>query len=205
MMDSDDQRSDAEAVAEAEQEGGERAEDAREAPDASQKLSDEIREELDELERLRERHLRLAAEYDNYRKRTRRELTEAARRAQGDLMARLLDALDDLERVMSTPAEATTVEALHEGVELVQRKLHKELADAGLERIEAEGERFDPRLHDALMTLPVEDPELDETVGRVLSTGYRLGDRVLRPARVQVLQYRPGGTGERPEDGDGAP
>lgn len=162
------------------------------AADPSERLSDEIRAELAELEALRERHLRLAAEYDNYRKRTRRELAEASERAQGGLIARLLDGLDDLERVLATPAEATTVEALHEGVELVERKLRKELSDAGLERIEAEGEPFDPRLHDALLTIPVADPELDEVVSRVLVNGYRLGDRVLRPARVEVMKYQPG-------------
>ncbi len=173
--------------------------------DASQRLSDEIREELAELEALRERHLRLAAEYDNYRKRTRRELTEASERAQGELMVRLLDGLDDLERVLATPAEATTVEALHEGVELVERKLRKELADAGLERIEAEGEPFDPRVHDALLTVPVADPDRDEVVSRVLVSGYRLGDRVLRPARVEVMKYQPGaGDAMRDGAGDGA-
>ncbi len=170
--------------------------------DDSERLSDEIRAELAELEALRERHLRLAAEYDNYRKRTRRELAEASERGQGELIVRLLDALDDLERVLATPAEATTVEALHEGVELVERKLRKELADAGLERIEAEGQPFDPRMHDALLTAPVADPERDELVSRVLVNGYRLGDRVLRPARVEVMKYQPG-AGAAAEDGAG--
>jgi molecular chaperone GrpE len=173
--------------------------------DPSERLSDEIRAELAELEALRERHLRLAAEYDNYRKRTRRELAEASERAQGGLIARLLDGLDDLERVLATPAEATTVEALHEGVELVERKLRKELSEAGLERIEAEGEPFDPRLHDALLTVPVADPTLDEVVSRVLVNGYRLGDRVLRPARVEVMKYQPGvGNAAGDGAGDGA-
>jgi molecular chaperone GrpE len=135
----------------------------------------------------------------------RRELGEASERAQGELMARLLDGLDDLERVLATPAEATTVEALHEGVELVERKLRKELSDAGLERIEAEGEPFDPRMHDALLTVPVGDPDRDEVVSRVLVNGYRLGDRVLRPARVEVMKYQPGaGDAARDGAGDGA-
>lgn len=154
-------------------------------------LSEEIREELEELERLRERHLRLAAEYDNFRKRTRREMAEARERAQADLVARLLDALDDLQRVLDTPADATTVEALHEGVEMVGRKLGKELAEAGLEPIEAEGHAFDPHLHEALLTTPVADPEQDGLVSRVLVTGYRFGDRVIRPARVEVMKHRP--------------
>ena len=160
---------------------------------ADDDLSADLREELEELERLRERHLRLAAEYDNFRKRTRKEMAEARERAQGDLVGRLLDALDDLQRVLDTPAEATTVDALHEGVELVGRKLHKELTEAGLEPIEAEGMPFDPHLHDALLTTPVPDAERDGIVSRVLVTGYRFGDRVLRPARVEVTKHEPAG------------
>lgn len=167
----------------AEERPGTRAEDEDE-------LSEEIREELEELERLRERHLRLAAEYDNFRKRTRREMSEARERAQADLVTRLLDALDDLQRVLDTPADATTVEALHEGVEMVGRKLGKELREAGLEPIEAEGHPFDPHLHEALLTTPVTDPDQDGLVSRVLVTGYRFGDRVIRPARVEVMKHR---------------
>jgi len=170
---------------------GDPARDGEERAEGEDELSEEIREELEELERLRERHLRLAAEYDNFRKRTRREMAEARERAQADLVTRLLDALDDLQRVLDTPADATTVEALHEGVEMVGRKLGKELREAGLEPIEAEGRPFDPHLHEALLTTPVTDPEQDGLVSRVLVTGYRFGDRVIRPARVEVMTHRP--------------
>lgn len=164
-------------------------------------VTTDIREELEELERLRERHLRLAAEYDNFRKRTRKEMAEARERAQAELIGRLLDALDDLQRVLDTPADATTVEALHEGVELVERKLSKELREAGLEPIEAEGQPFDPHLHEALLTTPVSDPEREGLVSRVLVKGYRFGDRVVRPARVGVTTYQP--SGEETEGGAG--
>lgn len=160
-------------------------------PWEDERISEEVRRELEELEALRDRHLRLAAEFDNYRRRTRQELTKTREAAQADLVGRLLDALDDLERVSNMPAESTTVEALHEGVELVDRKIRKQLQEAGLERIEAEDGPFDPQVHEALVTVPTADSELDETVSRVFVQGYRFGDRLVRPARVEVRKYDP--------------
>lgn len=161
------------------------------AGEPAEAISDQLREELKELEELRDRHLRLAAEFDNYRRRTRRELLESREAAQADLTTRLLDALDDLTRVADTPADSTTTQALHEGVELVERKLLKALTDAGMEAIDPIGERFDPNEHEGLFTEQTDDPEQDELVARVVATGYRFGDRLLRPARVGVFQYDP--------------
>ena len=173
--------------------GGE--EEAVEGPsgeDVSRHLSEEIREELAELDELRERHLRLAAEFENYRKRTRRELGDARERGQAELAGRLLDALDDLDRLVETLEEGASEETLEEGVEMVRRKLWKELSEAGLERIEAEGEPFDPEVHDGLLTSSTDDPDEDGRVSRVLIQGYRFGDRVLRPARVEVKKHAGG-------------
>lgn len=175
------------------EEAGSRDADRAAAPadDAdSEAISDELRKELEELDELRDRHLRLAAEFENYRKRTRQELLKTREMAQAELAGRLLDALDDLSRVGAIPAESTTVEALHEGVELVERKLRKELREAGLEPVEAEGRPFDPTLHEALTSTPTDDPDEDDVVSRVFVTGYRFGDRLVRPARVEVKKYR---------------
>lgn len=143
-----------------------------------------------ELEELRDRHLRLAAEFENYRKRTRQELLKTRELGQAELAGRLLDALDDLARIAEAPADGTTVEALHQGVELVERKLLKELADAGLKPIDAAGKRFDPNEHEALSSVPTADPEEDEVVAEVFVPGYRFRDRLLRPARVVVKTYQ---------------
>lgn len=150
---------------------------------------------LGELEELKERHLRLAAEFENYRRRTREELLKTRELGQAELTRRLLDALDDLGRIAETPAEATTVDALHEGVALVERKLLKELAEAGLEPMEAEGAPFDPAVHEAVTTVPTDDPAEDDVVSRVFVRGYRFGDRLLRPARVEVKKV-PAESGE---------
>ena len=154
-------------------------------------ISDHPREELRELEELRDRHLRLAAEFDNYKRRTRREILDAREAAQAALTTQLLDALDDLARVADTPADSTTTEALHEGVALVERKLLKALTDAGMEAINPMGERFDPNLHESLFAAPTADPEQDDLISRVVVMGYKFGDRLLRPARVGVFQYDP--------------
>ncbi len=139
-----------------------------------------------ELEVSRERYLRLAAEYDNFRKRTDRERLEVRDRAQANLVAGLLDALDDLQRVGDFSPENTTVDALLEGVQLVETKFFKALEAAGLEPLESQGKPFDPELHEALMVAPTEDPEEDDTVGMVFQTGYTFRGALLRPARVQV-------------------
>lgn len=164
----------------------------------SEGLSEEIQRELEELEELRDRHLRLAAEFENFRKRTRRELAEARERGQAELAGRLLEALDDLERLQETPDEQMDPESFAEAVEMVHRKLWKELQESGLTRMDPEGERFDPEVHDALLTAPADSPEESDVVSRVLINGYSFGDRVLRPARVEVKKYRP------PEDDPGA-
>lgn len=160
-------------------------------------ITEEILEELQELEELRDRHLRLAAEFDNYRRRTRRELLQMREIAQADLAAALLEVLDDLRRVAETPNETTTVEALDKGVELVERKLTKVLSDAGMEAIDPAGEPFDPNVHEALLRTPTDDPDKDELVDQVLLTGYRFGGRLLRPARVSVLKYDEDDQGDR--------
>ena len=145
-----------------------------------------------ELGELNDRHLRLAAEYDNFRKRTTRERTDLWASAQAELVARLVDALDDLTRFAHVDPVAVNAKALREGVELVERKLWKELEAARVERIDKVGIPFDPAVHEAVTTAPTTDPARDHTVGAVLQSGYKLGDRLLRPARVQVLTYQGG-------------
>jgi molecular chaperone GrpE len=144
-----------------------------------------IRRLEEQLEQERERYLRLAAEYDNYRKRVARERAELADRSQATLVSRLLDALDDLERLVADGASASA-EQVRQAVALVDRKLRKELLAAGLERIDPAGAAFDPSLHEAVSTLPPPSPELDHTVSATFQAGYRFKGTLVRPARVQV-------------------
>jgi len=141
-----------------------------------------------ELDALHDRHLRLAAEFENYRRRIERERAELWTRAQAELVKRLLDVLDDLQRVAHYGPD-TPAPALLEGVQLVEKKLRHALESAGLEPIEAQGEFFNPTVMDAVLTAPAEHPEEDEVVLDVLQKGYRFQGLLLRPAKVRVKKY----------------
>jgi len=158
---------------------------------AAQRLADQLAE-------LNDRYLRLAAEYENFRKRSSRERTELWTRAQADLLGRLVDALDDLARFAHVDPAETDAKTIHDGVELVERKLRKELEAAGVRRVDEVGVPFDPHLHEAVTTAAAFDPSQDHTVGTVLQAGYKFGDMLIRPARVEVLTWQgePGGMGE---------
>jgi len=142
-----------------------------------------------ELERERDEYLdslrRLKAEFDNFRKRTARDQASLAARASEALVKDLLPVLDDLERALEA-AEEHEEAKLEEGVRLVQRSLADALRRHGLEVIDTDG-AFDPHVHEALLTQPADDAEPGSVV-QVLQKGYKLGDRVLRPARVVVAE-----------------
>jgi molecular chaperone GrpE len=130
-------------------------------------------------------YLRLAADFDNYRKRVAREQVEWTSRANERLLNELLPVLDDLERALEAAAEHEEAK-LEEGVRLVHRSLLGLVERHGLSEIEAEG-AFDPHVHEALLAQPGEGAE-QGAVLQVLQKGYRLGDKVLRPARVIVAE-----------------
>jgi molecular chaperone GrpE len=143
-----------------------------------------------ELAALQDKYLRLAAEYDNFRKRTSKERGEAWVRAQAELVQRLIDGLDDLARFAHVDPEQTDAKTIHDGVDLVERKLWKELETLGVTRVDQIGVSFDPHVHEAVTTGPADHPAKDHTVGAVLQPGYKLRDQLLRPARVVVLTWK---------------
>ena len=146
--------------------------------------------EGEDLEALRDRHLRLAAEYDNFRKRVAKERAESWQRAQAELVARLAEPLDDLSRFARIDPAETDPQAIHAGVGLVERKMWKELEAAGVSRIDQTGVPFDPHVHEAVTMEAAPTPAQDHTVGQVLQAGYKLRDILLRPARVVVLTWQ---------------
>ena len=130
-------------------------------------------------------YLRLAADFDNYRKRVAREHAELTQRANERLLHELLPVLDDLERALEAAAEHEEAK-LEEGVRLVHRSLLGLVERHGLSEIDTEG-TFDPHVHEALLAQPGDGAE-EGSVLQVLQKGYRLGDKVLRPARVIVAE-----------------
>ena len=168
-----------------------RSEEAPQAEGASGPeagLDGEVEILQEDLARLRDQHLRLAADFENYRKRVSAELASGWVRAQADLAGALLDGLDDLQRVSRFTSEDATLEALIEGVDLVERKLLKALTDAGLQAVDPAGEAFDPNTMEAMMRVPAEEEGQDETVHQVFQKGYLFRDQLVRPARVSVYK-----------------
>jgi len=155
--------------------------------------SEEVIEALStELEELGDRHLRLVAEFDNFRKRTVRERAQQETRAQAELARQLLESLDDLSRVSEIGSHDHDAAAILEGVQLVEVKLRRALEQLGLSPIEAVGKPFNPELHEAMVTVSTDRPDEDEIVAQELAKGYMFRGSLLRPSRVQVKMYRPG-------------
>ena len=136
-----------------------------------------------ELAASKEAHIRTLAEYDNYRKRSTKEKQAAYGDAKADCIKELLPMMDNFERAIA--AEATDVEGFKKGVEMIFKNFTDVLSKLGVEAFGEKGEKFDPNIHNGVMH--VEDEELPEnSVAEVFSKGYKLGDRILRPAMVKV-------------------
>jgi len=161
-------------------------EGAAEAPTEADRVADIERELTIE----RDKYLRLAAEFDNFRKRMTRERIEAEGRGQAELVKHMLDPLDDIARFAHVDPEVTESRTVVEGVALVEKKLDKSLRAAGLETLNPKGEKFDPALHEAVATEPASSKSEDGTVSQVYQVGYTFKGQLLRPARVVVRQQQ---------------
>lgn len=158
---------------------------------AEAELGGELDALQSELDQLNDRHLRLAAEFTNYRRRAEAESTAVWGRAQADLVRRFLDVLDDLQRVAALdPAEeSVTVESIVEGIDLVERKFLRALEDAGAEMVNpGDGEPFNPETMEAMMRVPAPDEDRDDCVAQVFQRGYLVDGNLVRPARVSVYK-----------------
>ena len=156
-----------------------------------------LEEQVAALEAERDEHLndlkRVAAEFENYRKRVARDQESLVARAHERLVKELLPVLDDLERALAA-AEEHEEATLEEGVRLVHRELEEALRREGLAEIGTTG-HFDPHIHEALLSQPSEQDE--GAILEVVQKGYTLGDRVVRPARVVIAAAKPEDDGGR--------
>jgi molecular chaperone GrpE len=137
-----------------------------------------------DLDRFRDLALRSQADFENYKKRSAREKEEAIKYANSSLLERLVGILDNFELGLAAAKEQGSNSPIYSGMVLVQKQLNDLLTENGLQPIEAEGKKFDPNLHEAIAHEPSAFPE--ESVIRQTRRGYRLKDRLLRPARVVV-------------------
>ena len=157
--------------------------DPRPTPEAQ--LEADMAELRNQLEEANSRHLRLAADFDNYKKRARQEQQDTVQYASAALVERLLPVLDDFHRALEH-APAGVDEGWLRGVRLTLQKLDEVLASQGVQPIEAIGAKFDPKVHEAVGSEESEEPE--DTVIAELRRGYRMNDRVLRPALVKLAR-----------------
>ena len=148
-------------------------------------VEQEQEQQQEEQEVVDDRLLRLAADFDNYKKRAARERAEYVALANERLVKELLPILDDLERALNAAEEHEEAQ-LEEGVRLVHRSLASLLERQGVKEIATAG-KFDPHVHEALLAQPSEDAEQGDVLD-VIQKGYKLGDRVVRPARVIVAE-----------------
>ena len=144
-----------------------------------------------EREELMDRILRLTAEFDNYRKRTERERRELSEAASADLIRDVLPVLDDLDRALSAPVEAAAgtdaASRFRSGVELIRRNLFETLRRRGVEALDVVGQDFDPMWHEGLAHEPA-NGRRDGEITAEIRRGYRIGQRLLRPAQVKVAK-----------------
>lgn len=144
-------------------------------------------EREEELERLRQQWLRLQADFDNFRRRTRQEREELQAFATRRLLGDLLPVVDNLDRaLLAFQTGDGQADTLHAGVEMVHRQLLSLLENYDVTPMTTVGEPFDPAVHEAVLQEPADDDRPPGVVAEELQKGYRIGDRVLRPAMVKV-------------------
>ncbi|GEP92542.1 molecular chaperone GrpE [Chitinophaga terrae (ex Kim and Jung 2007)] len=164
------------------------AEDMSNSSNASNESGEagELEKKEQEINELRDKYLRLQAEFDNYRKRTAKEKVELLQTAGKEVILSLLDVLDDSDRALKQLENTTDIEAVKDGVKLVFNKLKNTLQAKGLKPMESLDTPFDPDLHDAITEIPAPTPEQSGKVVDVLQPGYYLNDKLIRHAKVIV-------------------
>jgi len=150
------------------------------------KLTKEIEELKMQIDEQKDKHLRLLAEFENFKKRTIREKLDIMNSAAQDTMTALLPVLDDFDRAKKVAEDDGSEEHFSEGVNLVYQKLYGVLTQKGLKPMETNNNDFDPELHEAITDIPAPTPELKGKVIDTIDKGYFLNDKIIRHAKVVV-------------------
>ncbi len=172
-----------------------RGDDGAPAEDRSAKPTyvQELEQQLAEKDRLAQEYIakyrQAASEFEESRLRLRREISKDVERGRREILADLLDVVDNLDRAIDSARGAATAEALLQGVEMVRRQFLSKLESLGVKRIEVDGVDFDPLKHEAVSTVPAAAPEDDGRVVGVVRHGYMIGEDILRPASVAVAKH----------------
>jgi molecular chaperone GrpE len=143
-----------------------------------------------EQAKLKDQLLRTLADFDNFRKRSRRELSDAERRGREDLLKEFLPVFDNLDRASAHAETATDVKALADGIGLVMKQFADTLTKVGIERVPAVGHPFDPAVHEAVQQMETSDYE-PGTIAAEVQAGYKNTEKLIRPALVVVAKAKP--------------
>jgi molecular chaperone GrpE len=149
-----------------------------------QKLAEKDRQLQDAIGKYRQ----ASNEFEESRIRLRREISKDVERGRREILADLLEVVDNLDRAIDSAHRTASQDALLQGIEMVRRQFLAKLEGLGVKRIDAVGQPFDPALHEAVSTVPVSVPEDDGRIVGIIRHGYRIGDDILRPASVAVAQ-----------------
>ncbi len=171
-------------------EDGELVDEVIEASETEGKADVEEQQPVSPEEKIREledKYLRLAAEFDNYKKRTAKQYLSIAENARAEILSELLTVQDNFERALEVDHESSDFADFRKGIELIFNQISDVLRKNGVEQFESIGCKFDPNLHEALMTVETEDADPD-TIVQELTKGYKFNDKVLRHARVAVAR-----------------
>jgi len=197
------------------EDGGEKSEPLEESASAQQvepqpPETDPVQRLNEEKAQLREKMLRIAAEFDNYKKRTQRDMRDREERAKADVIKFILPTIDNLQRAVEHAEKANDMGTIVDGIGLAEKNFLETLGKLGVTRLEAVGQVFDPALHEAIAQQPSEDVPAGVILHEV-HAGYVLGDKLLRPALVVVSSGKPkparpqeetGGEGPEPSPGE---
>ncbi len=173
-----------EAQAEVQAENNTQADEQEKQEETDEKSDQPSPEE--EISELKNRYIRLSAEFDNYRKRTLKEKSELIRSAGEDILSGLLPVLDDFDRAMDNLEKANSLESVKEGIELIHTKFKEFMKQKGVVEIEARHQEFDTDMHEAVTKIPAPEEDLKGKIVDVIEKGYYLNDKVMRYAKVVV-------------------
>jgi molecular chaperone GrpE len=167
--------------------------------ETAEKAADPLAEARAEVGRIRDQLLRTAADYDNFRKRTRRELEDAQKRGREELLRELLPVFDNLERAVVHAGQASDAKAVADGVNMVLKQFADTLGRVGIKRVATIGSPFDPTQHEAIQQLETDEHPAGTIVAEV-QPGYAMGDRLVRAAMVVVAKpSQKNGEGDKTE------
>lgn len=159
---------------------------AKKSEGAAEEKTPEQDEKDAKIEELQNRVLRLQADFDNFRRRNTSEREQMATFVTADVVGKFLKVLDNFERAEAAAQKSDDAAGIYSGIEMIRRQFEQTFKDLGVEEIKAQGEKFDPELHEAVMR--GQNPDMDEdTVEMVLEKGYKLRDKVIRHSKVKVI------------------